>query len=248
MSQVPEPSSLPPPIPQHSPFPFAPGPQYSSISEPPPPNLEPDPEPEPEPISRPVAVLPPDAYALPPASFVMDAKPTSAAEDQGTFQFPGPAALDQQHPPIVGVKGPAKLTKENPQSWGQRHDSLLSSGPSPPPFEDVSPTERPTRLQRPGQLPGSSSSSQPSDNGDSRVSSPTDGAMPPGDTKVPPANTSPPRKVEKLRRNFLTGGKSRANSLEQGSPAAEAWILSPDKSNAEYNLSLLVESEKVRCI
>ncbi|TPX16683.1 uncharacterized protein E0L32_003624 [Thyridium curvatum] len=51
----------------------------------------------------------------------------------------------------------------------------------------------------------------------------------------------------KIRRSFLPGSRSRSNSHDFGQSAngtAAAWVMSPE-SNAEYNLNLLTNGEKV---
>ncbi|SPN96779.1 uncharacterized protein DNG_00299 [Cephalotrichum gorgonifer] len=265
---LPPPQQAPPRIPEH-PRPSTPEAvpvsldselQLPSATEPVPEpaseSAQPSPEDIPPTIPALEAILPEIDASRPESHAMTTSHSTHSPEAPGLFQLPDPVARifksppvpankPQSPPPAIEPKGAAKLTKESPESYHLRRVSS-SQGSSPPTSSDGPPAaERTSRLIRPQQSRARSASSQPLSNRDSpgllAVSQVGD-----VDLKQSSENQGPSKRVEKLRRSVLPGGRSRANSHEPSSDAgAEAWVISSDNSRAEYNLSLLVNSEKI---
>ena len=156
----------------------------------------------------------------------------------------GPAMPELQETPASPPT--LKKTKERKRSNSFQHADLSpknSHGGKLQPRRRGSPSPTPTRQRSVSAHPPSSK----------RLSRP-----PPDQPRVPslPSTSRPQSSHDsdgagseklKLRRSWLPGGRSRSNSqdlTQQPARDSAAWVLSPDNS-ADYNLSFLVNGEKV---
>ncbi|KAF4440814.1 hypothetical protein FALBO_17333, partial [Fusarium albosuccineum] len=142
--------------------------------------------------------------------------------------------------PQVEQGGNGKLRKENPDAR-RRSGSLQHMANNDPPIQTLK-----TRTTSPAPDRGRRSSSVQSPttrsgNSKSRIVS-TPLSIRPSSSKGD-VSQSPTR--GRLRRSWLPGGRSRSNSVEvSNANDCSAWVLSDD-TQAEYNVSLLKNGEKV---